>query len=157
MALAPADLSIAPGSLTALIGHNGSGKSTLLKMAAGLLDATDGIGHHLRLSGRAPTRPGPRSATSGDDPILYDDLSVREHVDYLMPLHGMDDWAERADDVIARLGLEPGIDDLPAASAAGCGRRRRSRSGFIRPFRGAADRRAVRRPRPDRPSRPARA
>ena len=36
------------GDLVALVGHNGSGKSTFLRLAAGLLEPTDG---QVRISG----------------------------------------------------------------------------------------------------------
>ncbi|MCB0989119.1 MAG: ATP-binding cassette domain-containing protein, partial [Acidimicrobiales bacterium] len=42
VALQPLDLSVPVGQSVALIGHNGSGKSTLLRMAAGLLEPTEG-------------------------------------------------------------------------------------------------------------------
>ena len=134
VALAPTDLEIREGSLTALIGHNGSGKSTLLKMTAGLLDATDGSVTILDADAGSDDA---RAALSyvGDDPILYDDLSVQEHIDYLMPLHGMDDWAERADEVIGRLGLGDRIDDLPSQFSRGLRQKAALAVGLIRPFR----------------------
>src|SRR5690606_36882403 len=42
VALAPLDLTVRAGELVALVGHNGSGKSTFLRLAAGLLELTDG-------------------------------------------------------------------------------------------------------------------
>ncbi|WP_288584357.1 ABC-F family ATP-binding cassette domain-containing protein [uncultured Methylobacterium sp.] len=41
--LAGADLALAPGDRTCLVGRNGSGKSTLLKVAAGLVEADKGV------------------------------------------------------------------------------------------------------------------
>lgn len=42
IAVQPADITIAPGKLTLLMGRSGSGKSTLLNMLAGLLAPTSG-------------------------------------------------------------------------------------------------------------------
>ncbi len=133
VALAPTDLSVAEGTFIALIGHNGSGKSTLLKMAAGLLDATDGtITIHDAPAGSEMARAS--LSYIGDDPILYDDLSVREHVDYLMPLHGLTDWDERSDEVIGRLGLGDRVDDLPSTFSRGLRQKAALTLAFVRPF-----------------------
>ncbi len=134
VALAPTDLSIPEGSFIALIGHNGSGKSTLLKMTAGLLDSTDGsITIHDAEAGSDDARAD--LSYIGDDPVLYDDLSVQEHIDYLMPLHGLTDWSERSEEVIRRLGLEERIDDLPSRFSRGLRQKTALALGFIRPFR----------------------
>src|SRR5687768_2117836 len=89
VALAPLDISIARGELVALVGHNGSGKSTLLGMCAGLLQATDGS---LVVSGHPAGSFDARAATSylPDQPVLYDDLSVLEHLEYVARLHGVE-------------------------------------------------------------------
>src|SRR5215207_4471217 len=91
VALAPLDLEVDTGHLVALIGHNGSGKSTLMKMAAGLLDSSGGTARiHGKAAGSLPARA--RLSYLPDAPVLYDDLSVVEHVEYVSRLHGTDDW-----------------------------------------------------------------
>lgn len=133
IALAPTDLTLAPRSLTALIGHNGSGKSTLMKMVAGLLDPTDGT---ISIEGNPAGSDPARRALSyiGDEPILYDDLSVQEHIDYLLPLHGLTDFAATAADVIERLGLTERVDDLPSRFSRGLRQKTALALGFLRPF-----------------------
>ena len=98
VALHPLDLTVDAGGSVALIGHNGSGKSTLLRMLAGLLEPSDG---DIEVAGWPVGSLEARATTSflPDDPVLYDDLSVREHVEYVSRLHGgsgWDDYAERA-------------------------------------------------------------
>src|SRR5215208_7519101 len=81
LALHPLDLEVRAGESVVLVGHNGSGKTTFLRLVAGLLDPTDG---DVDIDG-APAGPlEARAVTSflPDEPVLYDDLSVREHVDY---------------------------------------------------------------------------
>ena len=41
----------------------------------------------------------PFAVIGPDEPVLYDDLSVEEHVEYIGRLHGVEDWPARADDL----------------------------------------------------------
>ena len=84
VALEPLDLEVEVGQSVALIGHNGSGKSTFLRMAAGLLEPT---ARRVEIAGWpvGSTRRGPRPSFLPDNPVLYDDLSLREHVEYVSP------------------------------------------------------------------------
>jgi ABC-type multidrug transport system ATPase subunit len=134
VALAPLDLSVAPGSMVALVGHNGSGKSTFLRLVAGILDATEGT---VTVDGFAAGSLEARAATSflPDDPVLYDDLSVREHLDYVSRLHGLDASADDAEEVLDRLGLLPRADDLPARFSRGLRQRTSIALGLFRPFK----------------------
>ena len=133
VALAPLDLAIAPGELVALIGHNGSGKSTLLRLTAGTLELSSGS---IEIAG-APAGSSPaRAATSfiPDDPVLYDDLSVREHLAYIAALHGVDASEEELDTLVERLGLLHRADDLPARFSRGLRQRTSLAIGIVRPF-----------------------
>lgn len=132
-ALKPVDLEVATGESVALIGHNGSGKSTLLRMIAGLLEPTEG---EIEIAGwRVGDEPA-RATTSylPDDPVLYDDLSVREHVEYVSRLHGGDGWDDYAEDVVGRLGLADRVDDLPARFSRGLRQKTSLALGLVRPF-----------------------
>jgi len=132
-ALAPLDLRIDPGTSVALVGHNGSGKSTLLKLVAGLLEPSDG---HVEIEGAEVGSIAARAAVSylPDDPVLYDDLSVREHVEYLSRLHGGPGCDADAEDLIGRLGLAHRADDLPARFSRGLRQRTAVLVGLSRPF-----------------------
>ncbi len=133
VALAPLDLSVPAGQLLALVGHNGSGKSTFLRLAAGLLDLTAG---EIEVAGAAAGTSDARAALSflPDDPVLYDDLSVREHLGYIAALHGVDVEAEDLDGVIDRVGLLHRADDLPSQFSRGLRQRTSIALGLIRPF-----------------------
>src|SRR5699024_4710528 len=112
VALQPLDLTVGAGQALALIGHNGSGKSTFLRMASGLLEPTAG---ELEVAGFEVGDVEARATTSflPDDPVLYDDLSLREHVEYISRLHGGDGWDDYAESLCERLGLGDRVDDLP--------------------------------------------
>jgi ABC-2 type transport system ATP-binding protein len=133
VALHPTDLSVPAGQAVALVGHNGSGKSTLLRIVAGLLEASDG---EVIVDGHPAGTPDARAATSyvPDEPVLYDDLSVREHLLYVGALHGMTVTDEIVDELTARLGLTGRVDDLPARFSRGLRQKAGLAVGFVRPY-----------------------
>jgi len=132
-ALAPLDLRVGAGERVVVVGHNGSGKSTLLRMIAGVLEPTDG---DVRIGGEAAGSLEARAITSylPDEPVLYEDLSVREHVDYLGRLHGTDGFDADAESIAERLGILHRIDDLPARFSRGLRQKTALLLGLTRPF-----------------------
>ncbi|CAN5568848.1 ABC transporter ATP-binding protein [soil metagenome] len=131
-ALAPLALTVPAGQGLALVGHNGSGKSTFLRLAAGVLEASAGeVWVHGEPAGSLPAR----AAVSylPDEPVLYDDLSVREHGEFVNRLHGGAGWDDRADDLAERLGLTDRVDDLPARFSRGLRQKTSILLGLVRP------------------------
>lgn len=133
VALEGVSTSAAAGEMVALVGHNGAGKSTLLRILSGLLEPTSG---EITVCGFEPGSIEARAATSylPDNPVLYDDLSVIEHLEYIARLHDRDDWEEHAWDLLSRLGLEHRADDLPATFSRGLRQKAALAVGFVRPF-----------------------
>jgi ABC-type multidrug transport system ATPase subunit len=133
VALAPLSLTVPPGQMVALIGHNGSGKSTFLRLAAGLLDLSGGS---ITIAGAVAGTSDARAAVSflPDEPVLYDDLSVREHLAYVAALHGVDLGADELDGLIERVELSHRSDDLPARFSRGLRQKTSIALGLIRPF-----------------------
>ncbi len=133
VALEPLTLEVPAGQLIALVGHNGSGKSTFLRLAAGLLELTDGS---ISVAGEPAGSSGARAATSflPDDPVLYDDLSVREHLAYVAALHGVAVDEGDLDALLARVGLSHRADDLPARFSRGLRQKASIALGLVRPF-----------------------
>ncbi|MEY2450530.1 MAG: hypothetical protein QOD92_104 [Acidimicrobiaceae bacterium] len=133
VALTPVDLTVNKGELVALVGHNGSGKSTFLRLAAGALELSAGS---IEIDGAAAGTSTARAATSfiPDDPVLYDDLSVREHMAYVAALHGVHATAEELDAITERIGLLPRADDLPARFSRGLRQKTSIALGIVRPF-----------------------
>ena len=133
VALSPLDLTIGRGELVVLVGHNGSGKSTFLGMCAGLLEPTAGT---LDVSGHPAGSFDARAATAylPDAPVLYDDLSVLEHLEYVARLHGVEDWVERGDELLDRLGLAARADGLPSRFSRGLRQKTAIALALVRPF-----------------------
>ena len=132
-ALMPLDLRVRPGEAVVLIGHNGSGKTTLLRMLAGLLEPSSG---EAEVSGHPVGSLGARAATSflSDTPTFYDDLSVWEHLEYTARLHGVEDWEQRAADLLGHVGLYDRADDLPTRFSRGLRQKAAITLALVRPF-----------------------
>lgn len=126
-------LSFRAGEQVALLGLNGSGKTTFLRISAGLLEPTSGkvlVGASVAGSLEA------RRAVSyiPDAPVLYDDLSVNEHLEYVARLHETEDWESHAEDLLDRLGLTERADQLPSTFSRGLRQKVSIAVSFVRPF-----------------------
>jgi ABC-type multidrug transport system ATPase subunit len=128
------DLKIGPGELVMLVGPNGAGKSTFLGLASGMLEPTNGWAF---VGGNPSGTVEARAALSylPDNPVLYDDLSLAEHVEYIARLHQTQDWEEYADDLVEMFGLSDRVDDLPSRFSRGLKQKTGLILGLIRPFR----------------------
>lgn len=133
VALAPLDLTVRSGELAVLVGHNGSGKSTFLGMCAGLVEPTGGA---LTIEGHDAGSFEARAATSylPDAPVLYDDLSVLEHLEYVARMHGVVHWEPKAEELVDRLGLRARADGLPSRFSRGLRQKTSISLAFARPF-----------------------
>lgn len=132
-ALGPLDLEVGEGETVVLVGHNGSGKSTLLGMIAGMLEPSDG---EVFVSGSAPDSLRVRQLRSWlpDNPVLYDDLSVREHLEFTIRMHGGTGEEPIIGDLIERLGLSGREDDLPSQFSRGLRQKTAAAVALVRPF-----------------------
>ncbi len=133
VALNKLTMKIGRGQRVMIVGPNGSGKTTLIRIAAGLLEPTGG---ELRVLGAVAGSLEARSVTSyiSDNPVLYDDLSVIEHLEYIARLHGAGDWVDRGWEVLERLGLDERADDLPSRFSRGLRQKVSIALGICRPF-----------------------
>ncbi len=127
------DLLIKPGELVMLVGPNGAGKSTLLGLCAGLVEPTAGTAF---IQQKPVGSIDARASTSylPDIPVLYDDLSVNEHLEYIARLHRTDDWEQYADDLLEMFNLVDRADDLPSRFSRGLKQKTALILGLIRPF-----------------------
>jgi ABC-2 type transport system ATP-binding protein len=95
------------GTIFGFLGPNGSGKTTTIRMLCGLLTPDQGSGTCLGFDIRteAPkikTRVGYMTQHFS----LYQDLSVRENLEFVARIYGLPRPARAAKAMIARLGLE---------------------------------------------------
>ncbi|MEQ1700403.1 MAG: ABC transporter ATP-binding protein [Ilumatobacteraceae bacterium] len=132
-ALLPLDLEVPAGQHVALVGHNGSGKTTLLRMAAGLLDPSDGSA---AIAGHESGSKGARAALSwlSDTPTFYDDLSLWEHLEYVARLHGVAGWGAKAEGLLERLHLTARRDDIPTTFSRGLRQKAAIALALVRPY-----------------------
>ena len=136
--LAHLDLELGRGECVALIGANGSGKSTAVRTIAGLLEPSEGT---VRICGHDPHRePDAEAARAAlalvpDAPMLYDDLSVRQHLALVALAHGVTDAgiAERIDRLLERLGLSHRADFLPTELSRGLKQKTALACALVRP------------------------
>jgi ABC-type multidrug transport system ATPase subunit len=133
VALEDVTVRVEEGERLIVVGPNGSGKTTLLRVTAGLLEPSHG---RVEVVGAPAGSLAARAATSyvPDAPVLYDDLSVAEHLEYVGRLHGTDDWEEWGQELVVRLGLEERVDDLPARFSRGLRQKTSIALGLVRPF-----------------------
>jgi len=87
--LAGLSLSVAAGSVTALLGGNGAGKSTTLSVLLGFARANDGAVAVCGIDPAAdPDAARRRIAYLPENVALYEHLSATENADYLLALSG---------------------------------------------------------------------
>ena len=94
------------GTIYGFLGPNGSGKTTTIRMLCGLLTADEGtgtcLGYDIRTeSDKIKRRTGYMTQRFS----LYQDLSVRENLEFVARLYEIDDPRRAARDMISRLGL----------------------------------------------------
>ena len=102
-------LSLEQGESLLVLGANGSGKTTLLRIIAGLVRPTRG---EVRVLGGSPVEPGIRSRLGlvAHHSLLYQELTVRENLEYYAKLYGVEGYEPERDPVVEALGLRAYLD-----------------------------------------------
>jgi ABC-2 type transport system ATP-binding protein len=129
------DLEVRAGECVALIGHNGSGKTTTLRLVAGLLEPTEG---RVTVAGGDLAEERTRAALSfvPDSPLLYPDLTVREHLELVGLAHGVGDRLDqRVAELLELLELTDRGDFLPGQLSRGMRQKAQLACALVRPFR----------------------
>jgi ABC-2 type transport system ATP-binding protein len=94
------------GEIFGFLGPNGSGKTTSIRMMCGLLTPDSGEGHCLgfdiiRESAQVKRRVGYMTQRFS----LWEDLSIRENLDFVGRMYGMSNRREAVDHALESLGL----------------------------------------------------
>lgn len=118
VALRHLNVTLQAGTINLVLGPNGAGKSTLLRLLAGLAAPTFGA---LKVLGGAPSEARGRIAYMSHAPMLYDELSAMENLNYFSTLHrdkgcactGSPEMALRA------VGLDPALTRPVSAYSQG--------------------------------------
>lgn len=114
------DLQLAPGRICGFLGPNGSGKTTTIRMLCGLLTPDAGTGTCLGLdifkqAAQIKRQVGYMTQKFG----LYDDLSIRQNLDFVARLFELPHRKEAVDACLERLGLTARQKQLAGALSGG--------------------------------------
>jgi ABC-type multidrug transport system ATPase subunit len=97
------------GTCTVILGENGAGKSTLLRVVAGLITPTRGSVTVFAKS--TPHQQRHRMAYMSHSPMLYDELTAMENLNYFASLHRSDACAcvGSPEMALRAVGLDPAL------------------------------------------------
>lgn len=126
--VAVADLSfnMYENQITVLLGHNGAGKSTSILMLAGMLPSTSGTALINGYDIRTETKKARSSiGLCTQQNILFDELTVREHIQFFCGLKGLDSVSANRDTIkyVDLLGLGAAIDKASSTLSGGMKRK----------------------------------
>lgn len=113
-------LQVQRGEIFGFLGPNGSGKTTSIRMMCGLLTPDSGSGHTLgydivRHAADIKRHVGYMTQRFG----LYDDLSLRENLDFIARIYGMPQRKQRVQQALERLGLQGRQNQLAGTLSGG--------------------------------------
>ena len=119
----PLSLTVAPGTVTAVMGPSGSGKSSLLSMVAGLLDPALSANGDVRIGSLSLLGLPPEQRRVGllfQDDLLFPHLSIRDNLLFGVP-RGLASAARRAlvADALEEAELTGFADRDPATLSGG--------------------------------------
>lgn len=113
-------LQVARGDIQGFLGPNGSGKTTTIRMLCGLLTPDSGegtcLGYDIRRQ-QAEIKRYVGYMTQGFS--LYRDLTIRENLEFVARVYGVDAPEDAAQAALERLGLEGRADQLAGELSGG--------------------------------------
>ncbi len=101
------DIAVPDGEVWGFLGPNGSGKTTTIRMLCGLLRPDAGRGTCLGYDVITQSEEIKRAVGYMTQKFsFWEDLSIRENLEFVARMYELHDGKARVDDTIARLGLE---------------------------------------------------
>jgi ABC-2 type transport system ATP-binding protein len=101
------DIAVPDGEVWGFLGPNGSGKTTTIRMLCGLLHPDAGSGTCLGYDVITQSEEIKRAVGYMTQKFsFWEDLSIRENLEFVARMYELHDGRARVDDTIARLGLE---------------------------------------------------
>lgn len=106
VAVAGISFEVPPGTVLGLVGPNGAGKTTTMRAIAGILTPTRGYisidGHDIA---REPIPAKRALAYIPDDPKLFDQLTIWEHLQFIAAAYHLTDWQAQAEELLKTFEL----------------------------------------------------
>lgn len=97
---------VSPGQVLGLVGPNGAGKTTTLRALTGIIPPTRG---RLEIAGHDVVRQSVEAkrhlAYVPDDPQLFHDLTVEQHLSFTASVYRVEDAAAKAETLLAEFAL----------------------------------------------------
>ncbi len=113
-------LTVRRGEIFGFLGPNGSGKTTSIRMLCGLLTPDSGEGTCLGYDILRQTKEIKRHVGYMTQRFsFWEDLTIRENLDFIARMYGMSDRRRHVDDTLARLGLTERGDQLAGTLSGG--------------------------------------
>ena len=107
VAVAGLSFCVAPGQVLGLVGPNGAGKTTTLRALTGIIPSSGG---RLRIAGfdidREPLEAKRRAAYVADDPQLFHELTVEQHLAFTASVYRVNRAAEKITSLLEAFDLQ---------------------------------------------------
>ncbi len=114
------DFRVKAGEVLGLVGPNGAGKTTTLRCISGIIPATAG---NLQIAGiniaDDPVAAKRQLAFFADEPRLFDHLTVQQHLNFSARIYQVEEYEERAQQLLEQMELVDKRDQLPAELSRG--------------------------------------
>ena len=114
------DIAVPRGAIYGFLGPNGSGKTTTIRMLCGLLTPDEGEGTCLGFDVRKQAdRIKERVGYMTQKFSYYEDLSIRENLDFVARMYRLDRRRQRVDTALEELGLADRQKQLAGSLSGG--------------------------------------